>query len=171
MRSPRPRKSKRLPEGAKRSGQRRRQHLLELSRSRGPPALLSMRNGGMRQHTRTLEAPLVSLASFWLDAILSSDTTTSMTYDTNLFCMANRDSRPTHNSLLTSVRYPSLFLVSRLANPLRFVCLMLRAAFLNRYPCERRPDQGNRTRHTICPYDTRAGLLSEILVTRIAIRA
>jgi hypothetical protein len=54
----------------------------------------------MRQHMRTLEAPLVSLASFWLDAILSSDTTTSMTYDTNLFCMANRDS-----DQLTFTRY------------------------------------------------------------------
>lgn len=46
----------------------------------------------MRHRTRTLEALLVSLASSWLDAILSSDTTTSMTYDTNLFCMANPDS-------------------------------------------------------------------------------
>jgi len=46
----------------------------------------------MRHRTRTLEALLVSLASSWLDAILSSDMTTSMTHDTNLFCMANRDS-------------------------------------------------------------------------------
>ena len=51
-----------------------------------------MRNGGMRHRTRTLEALLVSLASSWLDAILSSDMTTSMTHDTNLFCMAHRDS-------------------------------------------------------------------------------
>ena len=68
MQSPHRQRSKLRHDGVKRSGQRHRVRLFPITESPGQVARSSMRNGGMRRRTRTLEPLLVSLASFWLDA-------------------------------------------------------------------------------------------------------
>lgn len=107
----------------------------------------------MRHRTRTLEALLVSLASSWLDAILSSDMTTSMTHDTNLFCMANRDSdQLSFTPFKRQIPHPCSW-SSRLVN------LSVPFALISRGKDTRAStalNKGKDLSHILCPYDTRA---------------